>query len=133
MSRAEAAPDLAAQVRAALVPLARAGRTITYRELAALVPVPPPHGIHKLTLALEALAREDHAAGRPLISALAVSRVANGSPGPGFFQLLTELGRHGGPDRGEGAAAAHAFELAAALAYWGRAKQDLPEPQEAEI
>jgi len=132
MSPDPAAPDLTAQVRAALIPLARARRTITDRELAALVPVPPPHGIHKLTLVLEDLAREDHAAGRPLIAALAVSRVGDGLPGPGFFQLLAELGRYSGPDRGAGAATAHEAELAAALAYWGGAKQDSPEPQEAE-
>ncbi len=132
MSQGEGAHDLAAAVRSALIPLARAGRTITYRELAILVPVPPPHGIHKLTLALEDLARADHAAGRPLISALAVSRVGGGIPGPGFFQLLAALGRHDGPDRGEDAAATHARELAAALAYWGGAQQDLPEPQDAE-
>lgn len=131
MSHGQAASDLAPQVRAALIPLACAGRTVTYRELAALVPVPPPHGIHKLTLALEALVREDHAAGRPLIAALAVSRVGDGLPGPGFFQLLAELGRYSGADRGAGAAAAHEAELAAALAYWGGAKQDSPVPQEA--
>ena len=48
-------PDFAAALRATLVSLARARRIITYRDLAARVPVPPPHGIHKLTLALEAL------------------------------------------------------------------------------
>ena len=131
--------SLPGAVRAALLPLARAGRTVTYRDLAGLVPVPPPHGIHKLTEALEHLVREDHAAGRPLIAALAVSRVGEtvpgrgipgeGMPGRGFFQLLSELGRYEGPDRGPAAAAAHASELAAALAYWGAETQDSPEPQ----
>ena len=112
-------PDLAAALRATLVPLARARRTITYRDLAARVPVPPPHGIHKLTLALEALVREDHLAERPLLAALAVSRTAPGIPGQGFFHLLAELGRYAGPDRGETATAAHAAELAQTFAYWG--------------
>ena len=79
---------LPAAVRAALLPLARAGRTVTYRDLTGLVPVPPPHGIHKLTEALEDLVREDHAAGRPLIAALAVSRVGESVP---TFQALTDL------------------------------------------
>ncbi len=112
-------PDFAVALRAVLVSLARARRTIAYRDLAARVPVPPPHGIHKLTLALEDLVRDDHAAGRPLLAALAVSQTAAGIPGRGFFHLLAELDRYAGPDRGQAAAAAHAAELAQALAYWG--------------
>ena len=110
--------DLAQAVRVTLEVQARSGQTVTYRDLAAAVPVPPPHSIHKLTLALEDLVREDHAAGRPLIAALAVSRVGDGIPGQGFFHLLTTLGRYAGPDRGAAAAEAHATELRAALAYW---------------
>jgi len=112
-------PALVTAVRAALLPFARAGHTVTYRDLAALVPVPPPHRIHKLTLALEDLAREDHAAGRPLIAALAVSRIGENLPGRGFFHLLAGLGRYDGPDQGAPAARVHAAELAAALGYWG--------------
>src|SRR3546814_9562843 len=64
------------------------------------------------------MAREDHAAGRPLLAALAVSRTQKGPdgggiPGRGFFQLLTELGRYDGPDQGPEAAAQHARELQA--------------------
>ena len=118
---------LAAAVRAALIPLARARRTVTYRELAARVPVPPPHGIHKLTLALEDLVRADHAADRPLLAALAVSRTAPGIPGRGFFLLLAELGRYAGADRGGEAAAAHAAELARAFVYWGAGPDAAPE------
>ena len=119
---AEAA--LAARLRARLLPLARARRTITYRELAAQAEVPPPQAIHTLTLALEALAREDHAAGRPLIAALAVSRTAGAIPGRGFFQLLAALGRYDGPDQGPEAAAAHAAELQQAWDFWSRFRQD---------
>ncbi len=121
--------DFSAALRAALVSLAGARRTITYRDLAARVPVPPPHGIHKLTLALEGLVRDDHAAGRPLLAALAVRQTAAGIPGRGFFHLLAELGRYAGPDRGPAAATAHAAELAHAFAYWGAgagAAQDGP-------
>ena len=119
-------PDFAAALRATLVPLARARRTITYRDLAARVPVPPPHGIHKLTLALEQLMREDHLADRPLLAALAVSQTAPGIPGRGFFHLLAELGRYAGPDRGETAAAAHAAELAQSFTYWGAGPEAAP-------
>lgn len=104
--------DFTARLSAALDALVPDARTITYQELALRVAVPPPHRIHKLTLALEELARADHAAGRPLRAALAVSRGPEGLPGRGFFQLLAELGRYAGPDRGPAAAAAHAGELA---------------------
>jgi hypothetical protein len=118
--------DLAAALRAALIPLARARRTITYRDLAARVSVPPPHGIHKLTLALEDLMREDHGAERPLLAALAVSQTAPGIPGRGFFHLLAQLGRYAGSDRGQEAAAAHADELTRAFAYWGAEPEAAP-------
>lgn len=102
---------LAQELRAVLAALAAEARTITYQALAQRIAVPPPHRIHKLTLALEALVREDHAAGRPLLAALAISRGPEGLPGRGFFQLLTELGRYQGPDRGAAAATAHGAEL----------------------
>ena len=88
--------DLAASLRLALIALAQERRTITYRELAELAGVPPPHTIHKVTLALEALMREDHAADRPLIAALAVSKMGSGMPGRGFFELAGELGLYDG-------------------------------------
>lgn len=99
------------RLREALEALAAERRTMTYRELAVLAAVPEPHRIHKLTLALEDLAREDQAAGRPLIAALAVSRGGSGLPGRGFFELLAELGRYAGPPQGPEAAAWHAAEL----------------------
>ncbi|HEY9535946.1 MAG TPA: hypothetical protein VIS03_00010 [Kiloniellaceae bacterium] len=117
--------SLMAPLRQALLDCAAAGATITYQELAQRASFPGPHTIHRLTLLLEAMAREDHAAGRPLLAALAVSRTQKGPdgggiPGRGFFQLLTELGRYDGPDQGPEAAAQHARELQAALAYWAR-------------
>jgi hypothetical protein len=105
-------------LRATLQACAAAGETIAYRDLAARVDFPGPHTIHRLTLLLENLVREDHADGRPLLAALAVSRAQGGIPGRGFFQLLAELGRYAGADQGPEAAAQHARELATALAYW---------------
>ena len=95
-----------------------AGAPLAYLALAECMGLAGPHRIHRLTLALEELAQADHAAGRPLLAALAVGR--SGLPGRGFFQLLRALGRYDGPDQGDEAAAAHARELAAALARWGR-------------
>ncbi len=106
-------------LRTCLLRLAAERRTATYHELADLAGVPPPHRIHSLTLLLEDLVREDHAAGRPLIAASAVSRAQNGIPGRGFFQLLQGLGRYRGSDRGAEAAACHDAELKAAWDFWG--------------
>ena len=115
---------LLAQLRLALCASAAAGETVTYQELARRADVPGPQVIHRLTLLLEAMVREDHAAGRPLLAALAVSR-ASGIPGRGFFQLLAELGRYDGPDQGPEAAAHHARALAEALDHWaGRQDRD---------
>jgi len=115
MSEEEAA--LVAALRPVLIDTARQGRTIAYRDLARAAGVSAPHSIHRTTLALEALVREDHAAGRPLLAAVAVGKA--GLPGPGFFQLLRALGRYDGPDRGPEAVARHAEELRAALDHWG--------------
>ena len=56
-------------VRACLLRLAAERRTATYHELAAQAALAPPHRIHSLTLVLEDLIRDDHAAGRPLLAA----------------------------------------------------------------
>ena len=107
---------LLAALEEALKGQARLGRPIGYLALAGRLARPGPQRIHRLTHALEVLVRRDHAAGRPLLAALAVGR--SGIPGRGFFQLLRELGRHQGADQGAAAADCHARELAAALAYW---------------
>lgn len=99
------------RLRAALTAVAAEERTILYRDLAAQAEAPVPHRIHSLTLALEELIRNDHAAGRPLLAAVAVSRGPEGIPGRGFFQLLQELGRYDGPDSGPAAQEAHRREL----------------------
>ena len=114
---AEELAGLAGRLRPVLVEAARRGETVTYNALAQAAGVEPPYTIHKTTLALEALARADHAAGRPLLAALAVGKA--GVPGAGFFEVLAELERYHGPERGPEAAAHHERELKAAIAYWG--------------
>lgn len=111
---------LVEKLRGALLNCALTGQTVTYNDLAARVDFPGPHRIHRLTELLEAMIREDHAAGRPLLAAMAVSRSQNGIPERGFFQLLAELGRYDGPDLGPAAAEAHGQELKAAIAYWSK-------------
>ena len=113
--------ELCPVLRRQLEDHARAGETVRYRDLARAAEVPGPHTIHKTTQALEAITRADHAAGRPLIAALAVGRGNGGLPGPGFFQLLRELGRYEGPDGGDAAAEAHARETAAVFAAYQEA------------
>lgn len=98
-------------IRQALTQHLKARRTVTYQALAKEVGLAPPHSIHRLTLILEELIREDHSAGRPLVAAAACGR--HGLPGRGFFMLLAELGR------GEGEPEAlYAAERAAAEAYY---------------
>ena len=99
------------RLRELLTDFACKKHTVTYNELAITFEMPPPHRIHRLTLMLEDLIREDHAAGRSLVAAVAVSRGHEGIPGRGFFQLLEELGRYQGPDRGPQAVTWHQHEL----------------------
>ena len=119
--------DLQDRLRRVLTACAATGETLAYRDLAQRAALPGPHSIHRLTLALEAMIRADHAADRPLLAALAVGRAQRGPdgralPGRGFFHLLAELGRYDGPDNGPAAAACHAGEVARAQAYWGRSE-----------
>lgn len=106
-------------VRQSLLEIARQGTPVTYRDLAGRAGTQPPHRIHRITLALEALIREDHAAGRPLLACFAVSRAREGLPGRGFFELLRALGRYDGPLEGAPAEAIFRSELAAARGAWG--------------
>lgn len=108
------------ELEVALKGRARLGRPIGYLELAGELAMAGPHRIHRLTQALEVLARRDQAAGRPLLATLAVGR--SGIPGRGFFELLGTLGAYRGPQEGDEARRWHAQALAAAVAYWGRPK-----------
>lgn len=107
--------ELLDRLRRVLESCARAERTVTYAELADISGFPPPHRIHRMTAMLETLMREDHAAGRPLLTSVATSRTGP-LPQRGYFDLLRELGRYSGPDSGPEAAAAHGQELTAVFA-----------------
>jgi len=105
--------------RAYLIRIAMLAEPITYRALAAALTVRPPHSIHQVTDALEELMREDALAGRPFIAALVVSRVRDGLPAPGFFDMARRLGRFDGASLGEEAWAYYAREFADAVVHWG--------------
>lgn len=73
---------------------------ISYGALARSLDVPGPAAIAKVTAALESLMREDMTAGRPFLAAMCESRLANGLPARGFFEMATALGRYTGPITG---------------------------------
>ena len=103
--------DPSSRIAEILKATARSGGTITYREIADGAEIPSPRRIQTITRALEDSIRADHAAGRPLLAAVAVSRAGDGLPGAGFFQLCGEIGLYFGPDNGPQAKLFHAMEL----------------------
>ncbi|MFP4138651.1 MAG: hypothetical protein ACLFSR_09845 [Halomonas sp.] len=84
--------DLAPRLRALLEQLPDEALPITYRQAAEALGLAPPRTIQRVAQALEALMREDVAAGRPLIAALVVSRRGD-LPRQGFFDQAVALGR----------------------------------------
>ena len=86
------------------------GGAITYREIADRAEIRPPGRIQCVTNTLEEMIRSDHAAGRPLRPAVAISRAGDGVPGPGFFQLCREISLYFGPDSGPQAALFHQIQ-----------------------
>lgn len=115
----EAESDLADRLRPILAASAGRHATLSYLDLAQAAGVRPPRAIHRVTLALERLMREDHAEGRPLLAAVAVSAKRGGTPAPGFFRLAAELGVYFGPERGPQAALFHTLELDRVCAAFG--------------
>jgi len=99
------------RLRAALMAAAAGGRTVTYGALAQALGLSPPNTIAQVTASLERLMAEDSAAGRPLLSAVAVGRARGGLPGRGFFEAAAALGRF--DPAAETEAAFHAREIAA--------------------
>ncbi|APE30377.1 hypothetical protein BOX17_05040 [Halomonas aestuarii] len=109
-------PELVSRLRALLTGLPDAAVPITYQQAAEALGLSPPRTIQRVALALEALMREDVAAGRPMIAALVVSRRGD-LPRPGFFELAVALGRF--PADPAGHEAAYRQELERALARRG--------------
>jgi hypothetical protein len=110
------AGDAARQaIYAELQRVARAGRTTTYRDLAALagLDLNRPADRDALAGTLRAISTAEHQQGRPLLSAVVVLG-GRRLPGAGFFALARELRRHAGDDD----AAFHRQELAQVYAAW---------------
>ena len=106
-------------LRKALTDQAKAGKAISYADLAQRLGLKPPQTIHRLTQALERLMEEDAAAGRPLLAALCTSKTRPGLPGPGFFEKAQALGIFAGDAAGPAAGAFHADELRRAMLFYG--------------
>lgn len=115
-----------ARLRRHLESVAAAGRTVTYQEVVQALDVAPPHRIHRLAQALEALMDEDAAAGRPFVAAVVVSKAGPGLPAPGFFAHARALERYRGPESGAAAAAYHRQELEALRAALAGARSTGP-------
>lgn len=90
-------------LKSGLIPVARAGQTLTYAELAGQLGLRPPHTIHRTALLLEDLIREQAEAGAPQLASVVISRARGGLPAPGFFMLMRDLGLYDGPDTGHDA------------------------------
>jgi hypothetical protein len=91
---------------------------ITYAELAQALQHAPPNTIHQVALALETLMKEDADAGRPLISALVISRARDGMPAPGFFDCARRFVGYAGTEQGTDARLFHAEAFEAAVRFW---------------
>lgn len=83
---------IAPSLRDLLMGLPDAALPITYRQAAEALGLSPPRTIQRVAQALEALMREDVAAGRPMVAVLVVSRRGD-LPRQGFFDLAVALGR----------------------------------------
>ena len=77
-----------------MIASAKAGDTISYTDLVAKIAAIPfePHDV-RLDRLLEAVARDEENAGRGLLTVVVVHKHGDKMPGPGFFDLATQLGR----------------------------------------
>ena len=98
------ADDLALQADLARL-LQAAGNPISYGDLARDLHVPAPGAIGRVTAALEAIMRDDAAAGRPFLAAMCKGKLSDGMPALGFFTMAAALGRYSGPATGPEAVA----------------------------
>jgi hypothetical protein len=108
------------RLRRALLDQAKTGTPTTYKELADRLGFEPPHTIHRLGEALEALMKDDVIANRPMLAALCVSKMWPAIPAPGFFLAANVLGVFSGEPTGPEARAFHADELQRVLSFYRR-------------
>ena len=103
-----------------LMDQAQTGSAMTYRELAQRLGLESPHTIRRVTEALERLMKDDVATGRPILSAICVSKMRPGIPARGFFLAAERLGIFSGDPSGPEAHVFHAVELQRSLSFYGR-------------
>lgn len=73
---------------------AKAGKTISYSEVVALVhEVHSEPDSHALAAMLGEIAKSEDEAGRGMLSVAVVHKTGNMMPGPGFFELASKLGK----------------------------------------
>lgn len=113
---AEEWPKVKEEMRAAMIVAARAGKTITYSELAAQLETAyvHPHSF-LMTRLLTEIGREEIAAGRGVLPAVVVSK-ATGMPGGGYFRASALQGA----DMSD-LEAAWRDDLESVFAYWQEA------------
>src|SRR5688500_8542903 len=103
--------------------VAAEGRTTSYAEVAPLAGLDMSRADHRnrISVLLDEISSQEHAAGRPLLSAVVVHGAGDnaGAPGKGFITLAKRLGLHGGGDD----TAFFARELTRVHDYWRAAKR----------
>ena len=67
---------------------------------------------------------EDIAAGRPILSAICVSKMRHGLPARGFFLAIQDLEIFSGAPSGPEAQALHALVLQRVLSFYGALRED---------
>jgi hypothetical protein len=117
------------RLRQALTDRTQTGSMTTYRDLVQFLGLKPPHTIQQVTAALESLMQEDVAAGRPILSAICVSKMLPGIPARGFFLVAQDLGIFSGDPSGPEARAFHARELHRVLSFYGALREDSQESE----
>ena len=81
------------EAREAIIERARTESTISYSELAGrITSIRVQADSHALAALLGEISRNEHEAGRGLLSVLVVHKTGDMMPGPGFYQLAEELG-----------------------------------------
>jgi hypothetical protein len=83
--------DFMTRIKSVLNTQAARKELLTYLELADRVAMPGPQRIHRITRLLEKLMKEDVAEGRPIRSAIVLSRIGHGLPAEGFFDRARRL------------------------------------------
>ena len=107
------------RLRQALMERATLGSPTTYKALADRLGLVPPQTIHRICEALEILMEEDVTAGRPMLTALCVSKTGSNMPAQGFFLKARLLGVFSGVPGGADAEMFHRQELGRALSFYG--------------